>query len=274
MATSQHATHLSCQVEFAAETRPAMLLRITPKLRAALTDAHATGQQAFIRFSGTNSGTIITVGAQQFEVVANPEGTCELMKLPPPGSTLPAVEVGVVQQKLLVKRNLEEERERRRAQAADEHAQPWHSVLLPDGPAPDPTAAAAKRRTNGLQGASLRARSASPAPLRAASPVAKADIVRDQSPVGHLEPAGKIPLKKWRNQPKSKLGLKLPRSAAAKAGSASAAAVSVSADALAAARLSDRKRALRLCMIALLAAKPVTRQWVEQAVAEVTRAVP
>lgn len=69
-------------------------------------------------------------------------------------------------------------------------------------------------------------------------------------------------------------GLKLPRSAAAKAGSASAAAVSVSADALAAARLSDRKRALRLCMIALLAAKPVTRQWVEQAVAEVTRAVP
>ena len=49
---------------------------------------------------------VITVGLQHFEVVANPEGTCELMKLPAPGSQSrpeSALEVGQVQQKLLVK---------------------------------------------------------------------------------------------------------------------------------------------------------------------------
>lgn len=76
MATSQHATHLSCQVEFAAETRPAMLLRITPKLRAALTDAHATGQQAFIRFSGTNSGTVRSLPPSFMEVLLHKFAGC------------------------------------------------------------------------------------------------------------------------------------------------------------------------------------------------------
>ena len=142
MASLKQTVQLSCPLEFAAETKPAMLLRITPQLRTALADAHAAGQQASIRFSGDSGGTvsliqcsacilpkqyamhsrgsacrhsmhtfdirsvvlaqIITVGAQQYEVVTNPEGTCELMKLPPLGSGLPAVEVGVVQQKLLV----------------------------------------------------------------------------------------------------------------------------------------------------------------------------
>ena len=48
----------------------------------------------------------------------------------------------------------------------------------------------------------------------------------------------------------------------------------VSEAALAAAQLPDRKRALRLCMIALLVTKPVTRKGLEQAVAEVSRSVP
>ena len=71
-------------------------------------------------------------------------------------------------------------------------------------------------------------------------------------------------------------GVKLPRSAAAKAARAgsSGAAISVSDAALCAARLPDKKRALRLCMVALLEAKAVTRKWVEQAVAVVARAVP
>lgn len=46
---------------------------------------------------------VITVGSQQFEAASTTEGTCELIKLPPAGSGLPATEVGVVQQKLLVK---------------------------------------------------------------------------------------------------------------------------------------------------------------------------
>jgi hypothetical protein len=46
---------------------------------------------------------VISVGSQQFEAVATPEGTCELVKLPVAGSGLAAIEAGVVEQKLLVK---------------------------------------------------------------------------------------------------------------------------------------------------------------------------
>lgn len=58
MTSRKQTVQLSCPLEFAAETKPAMLLRITPQLRTALADAHATGQQASIRFSGNGSGTV------------------------------------------------------------------------------------------------------------------------------------------------------------------------------------------------------------------------
>jgi hypothetical protein len=48
------------------------------------------------------AGQVITVGQQEFGFTANKEGTCDVVRLPPTGSDLPAVEVGRLHQRLYV----------------------------------------------------------------------------------------------------------------------------------------------------------------------------
>lgn len=270
---------LYCPLRFDARPRSASLIRLTPQLRAALLDAQAAGQAASIRFSDSGAPSVIKVGEQSFSFTVRAEDrVCDLVRLPSNGTDA-AVEVGTVKQTLLVRRNIEEERRRirQRSQQADEQLHHRTTVLLDgggrragsqqqrQGPAARSGNTSAAPLQKGLTPDGHQ-RAGSPAPRQGSpAPQAAFEPSRSQSPaVAQAAPAAKP------HRAKSKLGLPRASSRPTSAPSAAAGAVSVDGKVIAAARTGG----MRLCLVAILAAKPLTRQGVEQALAEVARQVP
>lgn len=128
----------------------AVQLRLTPALLEALLAAQDDGQPVSIRFGQGTQGGAITVAGAPFPFNALPEGAaCDVLSLPPatPGSGAGhgGALLGAVRQKLMVLRNIEDERERVRARAEEaERRGHERKALLLHG---RPTAAGKRRPT-------------------------------------------------------------------------------------------------------------------------------
>lgn len=118
------AGHKRVEFDVQAPGAYAVQLRLTPALLEALLRAQEAGQGASIRFGDAPQANAISVGDAAFRFNALPEETCDLLRLPSAGNSsspagpYPAI-VGAVRQKLMVQRNIQDERERVRARAEE-----------------------------------------------------------------------------------------------------------------------------------------------------------
>ncbi|KAL6783760.1 hypothetical protein ACKKBF_B05690 [Auxenochlorella protothecoides x Auxenochlorella symbiontica] len=114
--------HRSLSVSLQASTAPACVIRLTPALLAALRAASDSGDAATISMGPSTN--VLRVGATDFRFKSLPESLCDVITVPSTGAhrdntPSPALCAAHVCQKLVVTRDLGEERDRIRARGEE-----------------------------------------------------------------------------------------------------------------------------------------------------------
>lgn len=77
----QPAAQLQCPLQFDTQPRTALLLRLTPQLRAALAEAQASGLPSAIRISGNGSPNV-SICIYRMCILKAAEGVCSRQSIP------------------------------------------------------------------------------------------------------------------------------------------------------------------------------------------------